>query len=230
MFDSDGAWQEEYEALKEAPKSIEAFRGQLGRQAKTLLDYCRLTDEYSVRLSQLIGYASCKNDEDIGNSFYQGLRSKAMSVCVAMNSAMSFAAPEIMAIPEETLCRFYREEQELETYRRSLYAIRRRAAHILSDDCERLLASAGEMADSPDSIGSIFRNAELRFPDVTDSEGRTHALTNGTFVPLLESSDVRFRRTVFETYYNRLGEYKNTVAAILDAQFKQLRFFSDARR
>lgn len=230
MFDSDGAWQEEYEALKEAPKSIEAFRGQLGRQAKTLLDYCRLTDEYSVRLSQLIGYASCKNDEDIGNSFYQGLRSKAMSVCVAINSAMSFAAPEIMAIPEETLCRFYREEQELETYRRSLYAIRRRAAHILSDDCERLLASAGEMADSPDSIGSIFRNAELRFPDVTDSEGRTHALTNGTFVPLLESSDVRFRRTVFETYYNRLGEYKNTVAAILDAQFKQLRFFSDARR
>lgn len=230
MFDSDGAWQEEYEALKEAPKSIEAFRGQLGRQAKTLLDYCRLTDEYSVRLSQLIGYASCKNDEDIGNSFYQGLRSKAMSVCVAMNSAMSFAAPEIMAIPEETLCRFYREEQELETYRRSLYAIRRRAAHILSDDCERLLASAGEMADSPDSIGSIFRNAELRFPDVTDSEDRTHALTNGTFVPLLESPDVRFRRTVFETYYNRLGEYKNTVAAILDAQFKQLRFFSDARR
>ena len=57
----------------------------------------------------------------------------------------------------------------------------------------------------------------------------SHPLTNGSFVPLLESSDRDFRRRVFETYYNRLGEYKNTVAATLNAQFKQLCFFANAR-
>lgn len=135
-----------------------------------------------------------------------------------------------MAIPEDTLDRFYKEEPELETYRRSIYSVRRRAAHILSDECERLLASAGEMAEGPDNIVSIFRNAELTFPDVIDSEGNVHPLTDGTLVPLLESPDVELRKQVFEAYYNRLGEYKNTIAATLDAQFKQLRFFAAARK
>ena len=86
------------------------------------------------------------------------------------------------------------------------------------------------MAETPENIGSVFRNADITFPDVTDSQGNTHKLTGGSFVPLLESPDVTLRRNTFETYYNRLGEFKNTVASILDGQFKQLRFFADARK
>ena len=37
MFPSDAAWNEEYEALKEMPARIEAFRGRLGESAETLL-------------------------------------------------------------------------------------------------------------------------------------------------------------------------------------------------
>ena len=230
IFESEDKWVEEYEALKGAPDTVSAFKGKLASSAKSLLEYFKLYDEFTLRIGSLVGYASCKSDEDTGNSYYQGLRSKAISVVVAINSAAAFAAPEIMAIPEETLDEFYKQEPELETYRRSIYSIRRRAAHILSDECERLLASAGEVAEGPDNIGSIFRNAELTFPDVTDSEGNLHPLTDGTLVPLLESPDVELRRRVFQTYYKRMGEYKNTIAATLDAQFKQLRFFADARK
>ena len=157
------------------------------------------------------------------------MRSKAMSVYVAIGSANAFAAPEIMSISDETLDKFYAECPDLETYRRSIYQMRRRKEHILSPECETLLASAGEMADSPDSIGSVFRNADLKFPDVVDADGVAHPLTGGSFVPLLESSDVNLRKKTFETYYDRLGEFKNTIAATLDAQCKQLRFFAGAR-
>ena len=86
------------------------------------------------------------------------------------------------------------------------------------------------MADAPDKIGSVFRDADLTFPDVTDAEGTAHTLTDGTFVPLLMSGDRTLRKNTFETYYHRMGEFRNTVAATLDAQFKQLKFFADARR
>ena len=86
------------------------------------------------------------------------------------------------------------------------------------------------MADAPDTIAGVFRNADLTFPPVADSAGREHPLTNGTFTVLLESPDAAFRKKVFETYYDRIGEFRNTAAAALDAQFKQLRFFADARR
>ena len=230
IFASDEAWQKEYEALKAYPEKISAFEGKLGESAENLLAFFELDDELNVRLQKLQGYACCKSDEDVGNSFYQDLRGKAMSTIVELSSAAAFSTPEIMAIPEETLDSFYKTEPKLETYRRNIYLIRRRAAHILSPEVETILASAGEMAEAPDNISGVFRDADLRFPNVTDKDGVSHALTNGTFVPLLESADVDFRKKVFETYYDRLGEYKNTIAATLDAQFKQLRFFAKARK
>lgn len=230
MFESDDAWLAEYEALKALPAKIVEFQGKLGESAKTLLEYFKLEDEIELRLTPLYGYASCKGDEDTANGFYQDLRGKAMSTYVAIAGAASFATPEIMAIPEETLAKFFNEEPELETYRRPIYRIRRRAAHVLSPECEMILATAGEIADAPDNIGSILRNADMRFPSVTDKDGIEHQLTDGTFVPLLESADVTLRKNTFEAYYGRLGEFKNTIAATLDAQFKQLRFFANARK
>ena len=230
MFESDEAWLKEYESLKELPAKIAEFQGKLGESAENLLAFMKLSDEIEVRISMFHGYANCKGDQDTGNSKYQDFRGKATAIVVSIMSAMAFSTPEIMEISDEKMEQFYKDEPELNTYRRSIYQIRRKKEHILSKDAETILAAAGEMAEGPETIGSTFRNAELKFPSVTDSEGVEHQLTNGSFVPLLESSDVNFRKKVFETYYNRLGEYKNTIAATLDAQFKQLCFFANARK
>ena len=230
VFESDEAWQAEYEAFKAVPEQIEAFRGRLGESAETLLAYFRLDDELNVRVGQLYGYANCKADEDTSNGFYQDLRGKALSLSVTLSGAGAFAASELLALSDETLTRFYAEQPELATYRRPIERVRRRRAHILSPECEALLANAGEMADGPDAIFGVFHNADLRFPSVTDGAGAEQPLTDATFVPLLQSGDRTLRRNTFETYYATLGGYRNTLAATLDAQFKQLRFFANARR
>ena len=103
IFASDEAWQKEYEALKAYPEKISASEGKLGESAENLLAFFELDDELNVRLQKLQGYACCKSDEDVGNSFYQDLRGKAMSTIVELSSAAAFSMPEIMAIPEETL-------------------------------------------------------------------------------------------------------------------------------
>lgn len=107
IFPSDEAWRAEYDALAAVPEEIAAFRGTLGRSAEDLLAWMRLQDALSIRLTKLLGYASCKGDEDTGNSFYQDMRSKATSRYVAIASAAAFATPELMAIPEDTLQLFY---------------------------------------------------------------------------------------------------------------------------
>ena len=229
VFESDAAWQAEQEALKAVPAQLEAFRGRLGESAETLLSWFRLSDSISVRLEKLYGYASCKGDEDTANGFYQGMRSKALATLVAINAAAAFETPEIMALDEDTVNLFYAAQPELETYRRNIYRIRRRKAHILSPEEEKLLSAAGEMANAPENIASVFRDADLTFPEVTDGEGNRRVLTSGTFVPLLMGSDRTLRKNAFEAYYDRLGEFKNTVAAALDGQFRSLKFFSDAR-
>ncbi len=230
MFESDEAWLAEYESLKSVPEEVAKFQGHLGDSAESLLAYFKADDEISLRVERLYGYASCHGDEDMGNATYQDFRGKAMGTIVAISSAAAFATPELMAIPEETLEKFFAECPELETYRRPLHKIRRRAAHILSKEEEALLAAAEEMANYPDKIGGILRNADMKFPDVTDKEGNVHKLTNGSFVPLEESPDRDLRKDVFEAYYGRLGEFKNTIATTLDGEFKQRNFFAKARK
>ncbi len=230
MYVDDAAWNAEYEALKALPDRIAAYAGRLDEGAQTLLEFFRLEDEADVRLGMLLGYASCKSDQDTGNAVYLDMRGKAVGIYVAASSAAAFATPEIIAIPEEKIAQFFTAAPELGVYRRSIYRIRRMAAHTLSAAEETLLAAAGEMAQTPDNVCSVFRNADLSFPAVKDAAGAEHALTNETFVPLLESADRVLRENAFRTYYSRLGEYKNTVAATLDGQFKQLRFFAQARK
>ena len=230
IFESDEAWHREYEALMAMPETIAAFAGTLAQGPGRLLDFLKLDDELTVRLEKLSGYANCKGDQDLADGVYQDMRSRANACAVAVAGASAFATPEIMAIDDETLASFYRECPALETYRRSLYRIRRRKAHILSDKEETLLAAAGEMADGPDAIGSALRNADLRFDDAVDSEGGRHPLSAGTFGPLMESGDRALRKSAFENCYRTYGDFRNTVAATLDAQFKMLRFFAAARR
>ena len=79
-----------------------------------------------LRLEPLFTYANSRSDEDTGNNYYQDMAGKARGIYVALMSAASFFTPEIMAIPDADLDRFYTEEPELNTYKRVLFNIRRR--------------------------------------------------------------------------------------------------------
>ncbi len=230
LYPSDEAWKEEYEALCRMPERIESFRGRLGESAETLLEFFRLQDELTLRLMPLHTYASCSSDGDTADGFYQDMRGKAMSCYIAIASAAAFSTPEIMALDEDRLNLFYVAQPELETYRRSIYQIRRRAAHILSDKEEGLLAAAGEISQGPERIAAAFRDADVRFDPAKDEKGEEHPLTGGSFVPLLESADRTLRRSAFENYYARMGGYRNTLASALDGEFRQRLFHSRARR
>lgn len=68
IFASDDKWNEELEALKAYPERMAAYAGKLGESAKTLLEWFTLSDEINVRTSKLVQYASCRSDQDVGNS------------------------------------------------------------------------------------------------------------------------------------------------------------------
>ena len=230
LFADDQLWKEELDALKAVPAQIAAYQGRLGESAATLLEYLTTYDAISLRLERLYMYAHLKGDEDTGNSVYQNMRGQAISLLVACQSAGAFETPELLAIPEDILARFYREQPELMTYRRRLYKIRRQKEHILTAPEEALLAASGEMANAPDNIGSTFRNADMKFPPAADENGSTHPLTMGSYIPLMESPDRKLRSSAFENLFGTFKNYRNAFAAMLDGQMKQLLFYTRARK
>lgn len=230
VYANNDVWKADLEKARALPAQLAAYKGHLGDSAQKLLEFLQLGDGISVLFDSLYGYAQRRSDEDTANSLYQGMTSQAMSAMVAVDAASSFETPELLAIPNDKLEQFYQEEPALETYRLALTRIRSKRAHILSDAEEKLLAAAGEMSQAPDSVYSVFADADLKFPSATDKDGNSHPVTHGTYIPLMHSADRVLRKSAFASLYSVYGQFRNTAAALLSAQVKQLKFYADARK
>ena len=230
LYLSDELWQEEFDKLSKMLAKVAEYRGKLSESAKTLLDFVKLSDELQMMMERVYVYANQKYHEDTANSVYQDLADKSGVLVVQMDSAFSFAVPEILSIPEEKLAKFMDEEEGLRLYDFYFKNILRRKPHVLTADGEALLADAGEMAASPDNIYSKFDNADIKFPEIEDENGDLVRITHGRFIQLLESSDRRVRRDAFKGMYSTYESFKNTLAATFSSNVKQELFFTKARK
>ena len=230
LYATDEAWEQELATLSEDEKVLTSYAGKLGACAENLYAYMEKTEEVNAKAELLGNYCMRRADVDTRDATYQAMVGKFMSVVVALSAATSFETPEIMAISDETLDGFYAELPKLERYRRYLTNLRRRKEHVLSPAEEKLLAAAGEMAQAPDNIYGMFADADITFPDAIDAEGNAHQLNQGTFVPCQESPDRVLRKSAYENLYHGFAQFKNTAAATLNAQNKQLKFFAEARK
>ena len=230
LFPSDDAWEQELLTLKDDQDVLASFAGKLCENGENLLNYLQAMERMEVKADRLGNYASRMTDVDTRVAKYQAMSGRYMTAVVALNAATSFETPEIMALSDEQLEAFYAQTPGLERYRRYLTNLRRRKAHILSPAEEKLLAAAGEVAQTPSKVFGAFSNADLTFPDVEDSQGKKYPLSQSTFVPYEESQDRVLRKNAYETFYHTLAGFKNTTAAALNAQGKQLKFFADARK
>lgn len=230
MFESDKAFEEALEAAKSYPEVFAAYQGKVGENAADLLAFLKEDAACDICLSRLINYADRKSDEDTRVSKYQDYSSQVRSLYVAIMSSYSWFTAEILATDPQVLEGFYAQEPELEQFRRSLDRVLRKRPHTLSPAEERLLAAAGDMANQPENVFSLLNDADLTFPDAVDADGETHALTHGSYIPLMNSADRTLRQSAFQNLYGMYGQFRNTFAATLASQTKQLKFFADARK
>ncbi len=230
VYPSDKAFED---ALSEAgayPERIEAFRGKIAESAEELLAYLRLDDEITEKMRDLLHYANRKSDEDTRVSLYSGYCERTEALLTAINSAAAFAVPEILTISDEKMERFMREQSGLKLYELSLNRILKRRDHILSPAEERIIAMTGEMSNTPSTVFSMLDNADIKFPDAVDSEGKAHQITHGSYIPLMQSEDRELRKSAFENLYGTYKSYENTYTAILSGHLKTLAFNANARR
>lgn len=230
MFPSDEAFEAGLEELKAYCPKLLAFKGKISTSARALLEFLQLEDQMNLLLYKIINYAERKSDEDTRVAKYQAYVANATSAYTQVGEATSWFAAELLAIPAESVEKFYAEVPVLEFYRRKLNKILNQREHTLSAEEEALLARAEELAVQPTNIFSMFDDADLSFDDAVDSEGKTHKLTSGSFVPLLMDADRVLRESAFKQLYSRFGEFRNTSAAILTSQVKNLQFFSSSRK
>ena len=220
VFPDDNAWETAYEELLSEVKVIEKYRNKLGRSAAMLCKVLEFEAEFSKKLEQLGIYAFLKSTEDVANSTYQGMVARFTYLATQAGEYSSFVAPEIQAIPDDTMQKFL-GNKKLAPYRIQLEKLLRFKPHILSEQEERLLAMQGEVAQTPSNVFGQLNDADLDFGAVRNEDGEEVALTQSSFRSLLESPKRAVRKKAFEQFYRQYEAHKNTLAATLSGSVLQ---------
>ena len=230
LYASDELWQEEYDKIKDMIEDVLEYQGRLSKSGDLLLGFLKLSDQIKMLMERVYVYARQKYDEDTANPKYQDLLNKGNVLLVQLQSALSFATPEILSISDDVMASYKIETEELKKYEFYLNDILRLKPHILSAEMEEILAEAGEVAEAPSQIYSMFNNADIKFPKIKGEDGELVQITHGRFIQLLESKDRRVRKDAFEGVYGAYNNFRNTLAASFSSNVKQESFFAKARR
>lgn len=226
IFPSDEAWEQSFsEAEKELDFS--SFAGKLNEKA-ALVRFFEKEEKTGRMLERLHLYAHMRHDEDSRIAKYTSMQDRALSLYVRFSSAVSFAEPELTALPDELL-KNYAADPDLKDHDYFFRQLIKAKPHILSASEEKLLAEGGEMYSQFQNIFSMIDNADIKFGEVKDKEGDVISLTHGMYGVLLHGKDRELRKAAFERYYEAYISLTNTIAATYYGNVKKDVFLTRAR-
>ncbi len=228
LFPSDEAWETEFQRLAEKIPGFENFRGKLSESAALLAEALEFDRDFD-RAAERVGiYAFLKTTEDQGDSTYQAMKARFQNLAVRASEAISYMRPELLAIDPERMTELI-SDAAVKPFQLVLERLLRYRPHTLTDNEERLLAMQGEMAAASNNAFRQLNDADLRFGEIKDHQGRELELTHATFAQLLQSPERKIRREAFDQYYVQFSAHKNTLAATLCGSVQRDVYYAKAR-
>ena len=218
IYPDTESWRKDFNSLKKEGKlyleSILRFKGRLGQSPETLKMLIEAQQVIERKLVNLYVYMHLKHDEDIAEETYKTPYGEIQAALFDFQKQTSWIEPELIELSEETQ-KIYLESKPLQPYRFQLEKTFRLKEHTLSSDKEELVALASKALRTPGSAFSALNDADLKFPDVEDSNGEKHALSHGSYQVMLRSFDRKLRENAFKTYMGRYDAFDNTMAELI---------------
>ena len=225
IFPSDQAWEEARAAALETIKAFAARQGHVAEDPKgTIRAFFALYE----RFAEIYEYAFLRQETDNSDTVAQGLKSKAMSLAVQLESQSAFLQPELLTLPAAEL-EALQTAPDMADYSEYIRNLIREKPHILSPEQEKLLAMMGELQQAPDNIFSMLSNVDMAFPDVHMPDGTTSPLRESNLSTYLHDRNQDVRRQGWEGIMSTYGRFGATIAAIYGASVKKDQFNADAR-
>lgn len=218
MYETDADWEAAFAALDEQVNAMSAFVGQL-KDAVTIGAYLDASTQLGRTLSNLYCYASMRRSEDTRAETAQSMYARIQGGYVRAVTALAFAEPEILALPEQTLQAILNDEQTAD-HRFTLEKLLRQKAHTLTAAEEKLLAGFGEVLGAPAEIADNLQDADLVFEAATNAAGEPVEVTGANYIQHQMSPDRTLRKNAFAAYYKGYKQHINTFAAAYSGAVK----------
>lgn len=230
IFASPAGWEAEHRSVEAGLGALARFRGRLGEGPATLADWLEESEALLRAHGRLRQYAYMGAAVDSGEQDALARDERARGLGGRLDAALAFAEPELLALDDETLRRWVREEPRLTVYAHWLERLERRRAHVRGAEVEETIALAAEATGAAAAIHRTLANADLRLEPAVASDGARHELAQATFWGLEASRDRELRRTAWERYTDAHLAVRNTMAACVVGGAQRNAFVARARR
>lgn len=233
LFQSDEAFEEAMNEADEIIGGLEQYRGTL-HDAQHIASYLKAECEAERRISNLYSYGFLRKTEDTRNTKALNMYTRAYGKLVALQTAESFASPEILANSDEVLQQII-SDPCVEEFRFLLQNLIDQKAHMLSDREEAILAAMGEAFNVPSEAAGALMNADMTFGKALDSEGKEHEVSQSGYIVLQTDNDRTLRKNAFDSYYDTYAKHINTLTTLFAGYVRQtgteakLRGYASAR-
>jgi oligoendopeptidase F len=229
LYISQEAWKSKKEQLEIEIEKISTFKGTLGQSGKKLYDALDFYSNLEKEFLRLYAYASMLSDQNTKESEAMGLKQEMTHLQTLLNSVSAFYEPEILNISKAKLEEYVKDTPDLETYHHYLFDIQRRKTHTLNESEERLVAQAGLMAGTAQEIFNILSNADLPYPEVELSNGKTVRVDPTNYALYRESKNREDREKIFGVFFETLQRFQRTFGTQLYGELKKNLFYKNVR-
>ena len=230
IYKNDEEWEKEFKWIESDISGYERFKGILSKSSDNLLKCFQFDDAIGMKLEKLYLYAMLSKDSDMRVTKYQAMEERIKSLHSKAAAAGSFIRPELLQIPDKTLLQMVKSNEELNLYRHTINDLLRTKTHTLSKEQEQLLALSSEITQTPYNTYSMFTNADIKFPKISDDSGKDIEISHARYYASMYSKDREFRQRAFENYYKPFLQYANTFSSLFNGNLKTNIFNSVARK
>ncbi len=230
VFQSPEAWKDAYDRMMETLPELEHFKGRLGDDAQTLVEWLAVSEAYLERVGHVFFYGIMSQSVDSSDSAAAAMATQANGLLSNLLAVTAFSNPEMLSIGRQTLSTWMDEEPRLQKYAHFFDDLFRTQAHVRSADVEEVLGLASDTLFSIDNTAEVLANADIQFAPAVGSGGESYEVTQGSLQRLYGSPDREVRRSAWESYSDGYLAFQNTFASNLTVSFKRDVFLARARR
>ncbi|MBY2476972.1 oligoendopeptidase F [Clostridioides difficile] len=229
MYSSKEEIEKDISKVKNLIQEVKEYKGKVSESKENLYKVLNISENASRIIQNLYVYTHMKQHEDTRINDNQGRATKTEMLSTDLGVATSYIVPEILAIEENKLNEYLKDE-ELSFYTKYIKDILRDKPHTLSEREEEILAATSELSTVPENVYDMLAYADMEFPEIEDEEGNRVKLSHSNYSLFIKSKNDRVRKEAFEGEFSTYGKYKNTFASTLYGGIKSEIFYAKTRK
>ena len=215
IYASIDEYYNDLDKLKKLISKIVKYKGSVLASSNNLLELLKLWIEHDQMFDKLTKYIHLNNELDTRDDFYNARLNELIDFHSSIELETNFISEELKALTPDLLDKFLRETPALKDYEFLLRCTIRANAHLLSLESENLLTTLSPVLYTGDEVFSLLDDADSEYPDVLDSKGKKHKLTNGSYASFMDGTDRVLRKNAGIALHDYYRKHANTLSCCL---------------